>query len=221
MADYNMDKYSIRHMMDNLIVKDVLTHMFSILDQCQLRRITKRRGINQAAYAVVKNIGYRSAYHDLYLSHPTMQHHILIAGEDVIPLTGVTSAQVFYRLMLLGEESKKGATGKSASDRLSGNATMYNQVEVDVRSNFTFVAVTMEMTGSAFLNMCMDHGKTSLAKDMKKLLKDKWGSTGSSYGLFEPTGSKGGGADGYRYVRLIDGVPKVYQRGWNDWVNVA
>ena len=65
MSDYNMDKYSIRHMMDNLIVKDVLTHMFSILDQCQLRRITKRRGINQAAYAVVKNIGYRSAYHDL------------------------------------------------------------------------------------------------------------------------------------------------------------
>ena len=217
MPTYNMNQYSIRHMMDDRIVADVLTHMSMIMDECELHKITKRRGVSQAAYAVAKTFGFRSAYHDLTLWHPSIAHDFLLNSE-VIRIPDITEAKVFYQLMLLGEESKKGATGKMGDERLTGNATMFNQVEVNVRSNFTNIVVTMEMTGPAFFNMALDLGKRNVATQIKAKLKAKWGSSGTKYGLFEPTGSKAGN-EGYRYVRLIDGIAKIYQRGWNDWVS--
>ena len=218
LSPYNMNTRSLDHMMDCDIVADVLTHMSSIMDQCELHKITKRRQVAQAAYAVAKVFGFRSAYHDLHLTHPSMTHHVLAPGEDVIPMGGVNGVEIYWRLILLGEESKAAATGTSASDRLSGNSTMSNQVEVDVRRGFKFIVVTMELTGKAFFELCRDCGKkTALAKAVRDKLKAKWGSSGSAYGVYESaSGTKGG--DGYRFVRLMDGIPKIYQPGWNGWV---
>jgi hypothetical protein len=211
-----MNVTSLDHMMDCDIVADVLTHMTSIIDQCELHKITKRRQVAQAAYAVAKVFGYRSAYHDLHLTHPSMKHHVLAPGEDVIPMGGVNGVEIYWRLTLLGEESKAGATGTSASDRLSGNTAMANQVEGDVRRGFKFIVVTMEMTGSAFSQLCHECGrKTTLSGKVSNMLKAKWGSKGTSFGVYQAAVGNG---DGYRFVRLMDGVPKVYQQGWGGWV---
>jgi len=218
MPTYNMNGRSLQHMMDKEIVADVLTYMWEIRAGLALHKITKRRNVAQAAYAVAKTFGFRSAYHDLELTHSSSMHHVLVPGGNVIPMPGVNGVEIYFRLILLGQESKTGATGTSADDRLSGNSTMANQVEVDVRRNFKFIVVTMEMTGTAFFNLCRDSGTTSSpSKPIKDLLKAKWGSSGSKYGLYKPVGANAG-EEGFRFVRLMDGVPKIYQRGWNGWV---
>jgi hypothetical protein len=214
-----MNQRSLAHMMDKDIVEDVLSYIWENRQQFELHKITKRREVAQAAYAVAKVFGFRSAFHDLRLTHPSMTHHVLAGVDDVIPVPGVKGVEVYWRLTILGQESKAGSVGTSTSDRLSGNSTMANQIEVDVRRGFKFIVVNMEMTGTAFFNLCVDCGnKTGLARHIKQMLKEKWGSSGTKYGLFKGTDSNIDN-EGYRFVRMMDGVPKVYQRGWNGWVN--
>lgn len=220
MGKYAMEGRLIDGMMDWEIVADCLEHLSDVMDQCSLHKVTKRTKVAQAAYGVAKVFGHRSAFHDLYLDHPSMTQALMFRGvEDAIPISGLKNTNVHYRLTLLGRESKRAATGLSADDRLSGNSVLHNQIEVNCRASFKYIYVQMDLTPHAFHNLCTDLKKPGVAKTIIKMVMAKWGSAGDTYNIFEPTQAKKGG-EGYRYVRLIDGVPKIYQPGWG-WMRAS
>lgn len=203
---YEMDLYDANRMPVDRIINDVLTYMHRHRDELELRKMTKRRKVEQAVYGVAKKLGFRSAYHDLYVWHSSRQQVLPYFGEW-IPISEITKHNVYFQVMVLGKESKKAYTSNSVKDRLSGNSTMANQIEVDVRGND--VLVEMELTGPALYNLCSNYRKNHLKQVIKDMLKKKWGNIGTKYGLYDAKD----GTESYQVVRKQNGMPKVYQQG--------
>jgi hypothetical protein len=74
----------------------------------------------------------------------------------------------------------------------------------------------MELTASAFINLCCDYGKHRLAKRVNDMIRAKWGGGGEDFGVYEPWGNRHGD-EGYRLVRTVNGRP-VTQTVGASWI---
>lgn len=198
---------------DSDITHDVLNHMNSIFGECRLRKVSQRHGANKAGYAIAKRFGYRSDSPDLYLDGPgrvavmNLQTQSGLAFK--VPTTGRYS--LYWDLLLLGKDTKKALDGGNA---LGGGTADPNIITVDVRGRM--VCVDMHLSGPAFLNLLGNQGKLRLARAVSALLVEKWGASGVKLGTYSAEGTSNN-SDGYRYIRLVDGVPKLRTQGWG-WV---
>lgn len=209
---------SVAHdaVMDDEITKQVLEYMRTLLPEARFRKVTRRTAINQAAYGVAKLFGHLSSFHDLYFWHPSMKKVSGIPGPEVIQVPvdspyGLGTVNLYFRMMLLGRESKTGATGTSAKDRLSGNTAMANQIEIDMRDGDgggTRVVVTMHLTWPAFQQLLLSLGMRVTLTAFNQLVRGKWGEGSASYGIYGD-----GDREGYRYLRLMNGMPKIFWPG--------
>lgn len=214
---WNLEQKRVRNLTNGEILKDVFERLWLLVNPSkeepwQIKKVTKRRAFNQAVYAVAKKFGHRSAYRDLQFVHPSMGPAFPFHGEW-LPIPEITRHQVYFTLMLLGRESKKGATGTSAKDRLSGNTRMANQIQINVQRN-SYVAVEMDLTAPAFYNLCQAVSRegSSVPNKVRDIIKarlvEKWGAENASYGMYEQ--QSGRNPEGFKIVRLEDGVPVVH-----------
>ncbi|WP_237216408.1 hypothetical protein [Falsiroseomonas oryziterrae] len=199
-------------MTNSMLIKDVMEHMGANMGGFRLRKADRRSAVNQLVYNVAKTFGHRSSYHDLYLHHASMQP---VVGEDLmIPIPEIRRPTVHYRLLLLGRATKRAL---KAGDMLNTISTP-NEVYLDFRAGGLELRVVMELTVSAFINLCGDNGKgRSVAKPIADMVREKWGSLGEAFGVYEPWGSRTDD-EGYRLVRRMDGRPVVETIGAS-WIS--
>lgn len=224
---YNVDSNYAPNLSDAEIMSDVFQHMTAIFDDATFRKFTKRRAVSQAVYAVAKQFGHRTAYYDLYLDHSSRVADILNNQVDKAFRVPTQKVQLSWFLTVLGGETKKKSASSSVTTRLSANAIMANQIEIKTWGSRR-VFVMMELSGQAFIHLCCDHGKTLLAQRFRDKLVAKWGNIGTNYRIYKAHGY--GGKDlgpdgkpmdeGYRFVRYVDDVPKIYTEGFG-WQNMT
>jgi hypothetical protein len=202
-------------------MEDVFRHMNRVFDDATFRKFTKRRAVSQAIYAVAKQFGHRTAYYDLYLDHSSCLPDVLNNQVDKVFRAPTERVQLSWFLTVLGGETKKKSGSSSVTTRLSANAIMANQIEIKTWGSRR-VFVMMELSGQAFIHLCCDYGKTGLAKRFRDKLVAKWGNIGTNYKIYKAHGfgrndvdSHGNSMDeGYRFVRYVDDVPKIYTEGF-------
>jgi hypothetical protein len=185
--------------------------MAIIIGECSLRKISERTGINKAAYAFAKRFGHRSDKPDLYLDGPGRTASVNIQTQSgsafKVPNTGRYS--LYWDLCLLGKQTQKALAN---GNMLGGNSADPNTITVDVRGRI--ISIDMQLSGAALKNLLADQHKDRLARTIGAMLIEKWGSTGVMLGTYARGENK---VDGYRYIRLVDGVAKTQTEGWG-WV---
>lgn len=212
---WNMNNKPVRNLTDAEILADIMRSLFNLTCSSraggwEIKKVNKRRSFNQAVYAVAKKFGHRSAYKDLEFLAPGMTIAPPFHGKW-IPIPEITRHGVYYRLMFLGRESQKGATGTSTKDRLSGNTAAANQVQINVRGQQ--VSVEMDLTAPAFYNLCKTisvtkggyTGANRVSGPIKAKLLEKWGAENAAYGMY--TQHTALNDEGYEVVRMHNGVP--------------
>jgi hypothetical protein len=125
----------------------------------------------------------------------------------VADLASGVGRKLYYKLELLGEESK---TDKV----LDRNVALPNTVEINVSQNWKLYTVSMDLSGPAFFSFLSDcgiTGNTYLFKKVREMLQHRWGSVGVEYGTY--SNLKGNVGEGYRYIRMINGTCKVQTEG--------
>lgn len=182
---YNLDNADPQKMMNWMIAKDVLLHLERIIDACSFRKLDKRSGINQAAYAIAKRFGHLSSSPDLYLWHPSLaKNELFFQGDECITVPNVEGVTLCYRLWVLGKQSQK------ASHKLQQSADP-NEVCIYIVGGGRArpqVNVTIDVSGPALLQLCVDNGRIrTLAPRLRDMLKAKWGSTGVTFNNVDPS----------------------------------
>nr|WP_314075953.1 hypothetical protein [uncultured Roseococcus sp.] len=215
---YNVDSYSVPNLTERLVMADVFRHMHAVFEDGTFRKFTKRRAVSQAVYAVAKHFGHRTAFYDLYLDHASRVPDLLNNQVDKVFRVPTEGVQLSWFLTVLGGETKKKSASASVTTRLDANAIMANQIEIKSWGTRR-VFVMMELSGQAFINLCCDYGKRALARQFRDKLVQKWGNLGTTYGIYRAHGSDAGD-EGYRFVRYVDDVPKVYTEGFG-WQNMT
>ncbi|MCE9533379.1 MAG: hypothetical protein K8T89_19980 [Planctomycetes bacterium] len=215
MPDYRSAGTNPELIADVNVVHDVLEHLWKIIDGCELRKFTKRRGTAKVTHGAAKLFGQRRAFSDLYLWHPslidTMQFlgHVgehLIQVADLRRKHDFSTLKIYYHLYILGEESQ-------SKNALSRNSATPNQIHTWAFSGFKSFVVEMELTGPALLKLCADQGKTSLGRKLKEMLIARWGSSGVEYGNQRDADGK----ESYKYFRMNSGVAMHLTEGMG-WI---
>lgn len=226
---YNLDNANPAKMMNWKIAKDVLRHLEQIVDQCALRKLDKRSGVKQAAYAVAKRFGHLSSNPDLYVWHSSIGPNTLFfQGDECIRALDVEGVRLCYRIWLLGKQSKK-ATNKLDKSADPNEVCIY----INKAQSLKQVNVTMDLSGPAMLQLCADLGRRTLLPKIRKMMQAKWGSSGVSFGNIDPNERKGqalaynkddqnpldnvsDGGEAYIYRRYLNGIPTNWDdgKGW-------
>lgn len=230
MPKYYLDNANPTKLMNWKIAKDVLLHLEQIIDQCSLRKLDKRSGVNQAVYAVAKRFGHVSSNPDLYLWHPTLGwNEQFFQGDQCIAVPDVEGATLCYRIWLLGKQSKN-ASGKLQQSADPNEVCIYVSTNRSVRQ----VNVTMDLSGPAMVQLCSDLGRSRLLGKIKDLLRAKWGCEGVRFDNIDPSvraatgfalnredrmklGPVKANGEAYIYRRHLNGIPTNWDDGMG-WI---
>jgi hypothetical protein len=209
-----------RKALNHQIAKDVLTHLNSIVENSSLRKLDRRSGVNQALYAVAKRFGHRSDHPDLYLWHSSEgPDPLFFEGDECIRASNVAKVGLYYRLWLLGKQTKS----TYSTNQLKASAAP-NEICIYILGGGRLgwrVNVTVDLSGPALLQFCADNGQFTLARRLRALIQAKWGSVGVAFGNVDSSERAGqqlapienDWGEAYKYRRYVNSMLTNYEDG--------